>query len=103
MKTTALLCLLLSATFAAAGAEVYRWTDEQGRTHYGDSVPDRYRNGAQRVLRAEAGDREDPQLRAYLDSDACFARYRNANRSIKAEAFRHCKDVPAPRDVGETR
>lgn len=36
----------------AAPAQVYRWTDEQGRVNYSqglDSVPERFRSGAQFV------------------------------------------------------
>lgn len=33
----------------APGKAVYRWTDVQGRTHYGDQVPDRYRAKAVKV------------------------------------------------------
>ncbi len=33
------LALLLVCAAAAAGNKVYRWTDEQGRVHYGDRVP----------------------------------------------------------------
>lgn len=41
--------LLLLGLAAAAGAQMYRWTDERGQAHYGhglDSVPERYRNNA---------------------------------------------------------
>jgi hypothetical protein len=33
------LTILLAFLPAAAHAEVYRWTDEQGRVHYSDAVP----------------------------------------------------------------
>lgn len=40
----AALGLLVSA--AAAAATVYRWTDEQGKVHYAEVVPQRYRSVA---------------------------------------------------------
>ena len=39
--------LLLSAP--ALAAEVYRWVDEAGKTHYGDTVPERYKANARPV------------------------------------------------------
>ena len=33
----------------AADAAVYRWVDEQGKVHYSDLVPERYRNTAKPV------------------------------------------------------
>lgn len=34
----------------------------------------------------------------YMKSQECFAPYRNANGSIKAEAFKHCVEVKYPAD-----
>lgn len=31
------------------GADIYRWVDDQGRTHLSDVVPDRYRDAATRI------------------------------------------------------
>lgn len=45
----ALLALLCSLPFAARAADVYRWVDEAGKTHYGDIVPDKYKQTAKRV------------------------------------------------------
>lgn len=33
----------------AVGAVIYRWVDEQGRTHVSDSVPEKYRKSAVRI------------------------------------------------------
>jgi Domain of unknown function (DUF4124) len=35
----AMLAILIWAVAGAASAEVYRWVDESGRTHYSDAVP----------------------------------------------------------------
>ena len=43
----AVLCALCS-TGAVAGT-VYRWVDEQGKVHYAEVVPERYRNKAKPV------------------------------------------------------
>jgi hypothetical protein len=34
-------------------AQTYKWTDEQGVTHYGDSVPAEYSQREQRVLNSQ--------------------------------------------------
>jgi len=46
-KVALLLFGLLSlATYAA---DVFRWVDENGKTHYGDSVPERYKQKAKKL------------------------------------------------------
>lgn len=34
--------------------------------------------------------------RQYWESQACFNQFRNANGSVKAEAFRYCREVQSP-------
>jgi hypothetical protein len=34
--------------------------------------------------------------RAYAESQACFAPYRNVNGSVSAEAYQRCIEVPDP-------
>lgn len=98
MKLAALFAVLLSATFSASGASVCRWVDDQGRAHLSDTVPERYRLRAEcRAVVAPTNAAQDRKLREYLDSEACFERYRNVNHSLKVEAFKHCKDMPDPR------
>jgi hypothetical protein len=50
---SAFAALVLTLIFAsAAPAQLYRWTDEKGETHFGqgmESVPERYRGGARAV------------------------------------------------------
>lgn len=39
MRALPLLCLLLSASFAAQAAKVYQWKDANGVTHYSERPP----------------------------------------------------------------
>jgi hypothetical protein len=39
----------MAASTAACAADIYFWTDENGRTHLGDSVPARHRKSALRI------------------------------------------------------
>lgn len=43
------LCAAALAASPPGTAAVYRWVDDQGRTHYADTVPERYRDRATRV------------------------------------------------------
>ncbi|VAW55166.1 hypothetical protein MNBD_GAMMA06-474 [hydrothermal vent metagenome] len=40
-----LAIILLSSTFAVQ-AKMYKWTDEEGQTHFGDKIPQRYQTKA---------------------------------------------------------
>lgn len=40
------LMLLASAALSANAATIYRWVDDKGKVHYGDVVPDKYKNKA---------------------------------------------------------
>ena len=41
--------LLSSLPFAAQAADIYKWTDEEGRVTYGNVVPERYKRIARKV------------------------------------------------------
>jgi|GEM_PF-6929243 hypothetical protein len=57
------LCLLTSAWVNDAVAEVYRWVDDQGKTHYSEVVPQRYQNVAKPV---DAPANADDEVRAAI-------------------------------------
>ena len=50
LSVNAALLLFLAAHGVPALATMYKWVDEQGVTHYGDSVPPEYRNRANEEL-----------------------------------------------------
>ena len=64
-----------AAAFAAQAADIYVWTDENGKTHLADSVPAQYRKAAVRIdssqfeLTAEQ-QREAAAARAALEKKA---------------------------------
>jgi len=47
-KSSALLGLVL-ASAVTYGGEVYRWTDENGQIHYGDSIPESQKRSAKTI------------------------------------------------------
>ena len=72
----------------AASAYIYQWQDEEGHTHMGDSVPQRYRDVATRIdarqfalpesQRAEAAARRAKEKKRMADREAQRARARAA-------------------------
>ena len=44
-----LAALILGAVVGVQAGDIYRWVDEQGRTHLSDSVPEKYRGTATRI------------------------------------------------------
>ena len=59
MRTIIYVCLLGWA--AAAWGEVYRWVDNEGRTHYSDHAPSTQQDRAKRVSIQAAPARLDPE------------------------------------------
>lgn len=52
MSTAHRICLaalILGLVSEVQAGDIYRWVDEQGRTHLSDVVPERYRNSASRI------------------------------------------------------
>ena len=45
----AVVAAILGTVSAAASAQVYRWTDPQGKTHYGDKPPEEMKDKAKEV------------------------------------------------------
>ena len=50
IKFTALLTILLPLVAGAQEAKVYRWVDENGVVHFGDSIPAKYAELPKQVL-----------------------------------------------------
>lgn len=50
MKSPAIVLALLLAGASVHAAEVYRWKDERGRVHYGDTVPEGRKSSAKAVV-----------------------------------------------------
>ena len=44
-----LLLVLCLVSVSAQGADVFRWVDENGKVHYGDAIPEKYKQQAKKV------------------------------------------------------
>lgn len=147
MKQILTATLLAFACMSASAGNIYRWVDEKGIVHYGDTVPDQYkatatrkselkdaqptanpgdeaearkaRERARAVLERKPEDAAPPPVNApaaetpagdtdtanlsceqqwarYNASQGCFAPFRNADGSVRAEAYQNCTQVPQP-------
>ncbi len=125
------LAVGLLACCSLSHAQVAKWVDESGVVHYGDSVPEKFKNNAKIVPlhndTPSAAQVREAQLRTegqraalksgsksseaatppheaschdkwqqFSEARDCFDPYRNANGSIKPEAFNHCPVVLEP-------
>ncbi len=108
------LFVLLGMTALPAGAEVYRWVDSEGKTHYGDRAPQETRAKAERVQIQSGPATVDPdaerarqQMRVMEEGrqrERAFADQRAAqDQKKKAELAQRCKslqdDIRADRDT----
>ena len=143
-----LLALTLAGAIASAAsaATIYRWVDENGRTHISDAVPEQYKTRAVRTdsrmadipaerefdaqrrlaqqkarldAAAQGREREAARVppgaalaqrrpaeapasdcatlrRLYRESQECFAPFKNANGSTKAEGYGKCAELENP-------
>jgi hypothetical protein len=73
VATLALSCGLACAASNSAGKASYRWVDEHGTVHYGDSIPPQYSQQESAVLNqqgVEIGRHEAQKTQAQLDEEA---------------------------------
>lgn len=49
MKNTIILFLCISLFPLASMARIYKWTDENGKVHFGDSIPVKYKKDSEKV------------------------------------------------------
>ena len=92
MANRLVLLLLLCSVFPMArGADVFRWVDENGKVHYGDAIPEKYKQQAKKVDAAGAG---------VTGAQRQEAESRSAKEKAKAESLQKAResqaDVPQP-------
>ena len=90
--------LLSVAASAAAGAEIYRWTDAQGRVHYGDRAPE----DAGRLERIDAPRRQtgqaDPELEQHRERSRRLLEVWDGERRERAAAAAEAASRAAERE-----
>ena len=103
----AFLLAFASLSCAALGADIYKWVDEKGRIQYGQSVPDKYKKSAKKVVKDEAqpteAQRQEAEARAAKDKvdaqalDAQKAKSDQANQA-KTDSQRRAAPAASPDD-----
>ncbi|NNF17811.1 MAG: DUF4124 domain-containing protein [Gammaproteobacteria bacterium] len=92
MRVTLLTLLMLSIGQTAVADKLYKWVDENGVTHYGDSVPARYSSHERHVLNEHgvtvdtlAREKTESELAAEVEAAAAAeqARYAAARQAEK--------------------
>ena len=87
--TVLLFSMLTSTTLAA---DIYQATDAKVKNHPQKNTQPSISAGAKRAKPSSC----EEEWKKFHDSAACFARYRIANGSVKAEAYKHCVEVKQP-------
>jgi hypothetical protein len=86
-----------SLAFAAHAADIYRWTDESGKTHLSDTVPDKYKANALRIdpkiFEPTPEQRSEAQALAARQKDLAAAADASAAGRLATEA---AQGGPAP-------
>jgi uncharacterized protein DUF4124 len=96
-----ILVLLVLSSFPVRGADVYRWTDENGKTHISDSVPEKYRSTAKRIESRQAepskSDRRAAEARAAAERARIDAMEAARAAAAKAAAEEEAAAPPKPK------
>ncbi|HTF16274.1 MAG TPA: DUF4124 domain-containing protein, partial [Burkholderiales bacterium] len=89
-------------SLAAQGADVFRWVDEDGKVHYGESVPDRYKQKARKVDLTGTGvtDARRQEAEARLAKEKASAESLQRKREVKTDAEQAAPPPPDTRQAG---
>ena len=83
-KVATLLLLFASVSLAAHGADIFRWVDENGKIHFGDSVPEQYKQRAKKL---------DSKGAEITSAQRQEAEARLASEKARAESIRKAREA----------
>ena len=92
-----LLAIVLCVCAVGSQAEILKWVDEKGRVHYGDKVPEKYKEKSETVeteTNVVDNDNRDKNKKAFKKIER-----QNADRSSSAQqnsAYRPPSNTPKP-------
>ena len=75
------LCLMMISSAHVLAGEIYRWVDEKGKTHYSDTVPEKYRESA---VTTTPHDEPSDEQRREAEERAAAERRRASERGTDA-------------------
>jgi Domain of unknown function (DUF4124) len=98
-------CLLVfaSMSFAAFGADIYKWVDDKGSVQYGQSVPEKYKKSAKKVVREDPPptDAQRQEAEARAAKDKADAEASAAQKAKLDQANPDSRARPAPTTVAD--
>jgi Domain of unknown function (DUF4124) len=102
--SVALLCLCAGSAAAWAEGQTYKWVDDQGVTHYGDSIPPQYAQKESTILNKEgvaighnAAAKSPAELAAEASAQQQLARQKQHD-SFLLNTYTSVKDIEQLRD-----
>src|SRR4026209_769413 len=85
-----------SMSVGTYGADIFKWVDEKGRIHYGETVPDQYKRAATRIDRDKA-EPTDAQRKEAAARAAKEKQSQNPWRRVRRIRNLHlCQRPPSP-------
>jgi hypothetical protein len=110
-NATSFLAMMLAAVLTASaayaqkteGKQTYKWVDEKGVTHYGDSVPAEYSQREQRVLSAEGLEIQKRQAEMSPKEAAEYAARQKEEAQRKAHDMFLVSTYPSVKEIENVR
>ncbi len=89
--------ILISLVFQASAGEIVKWVDENGKVHYGDTVPDEYKDQSE-VIQEDKVSVVSPEEEVRLQNKAHAEDIKNRNaREKHQEEFNRQREVDLER------
>jgi hypothetical protein len=109
-KATPFLATVLASLWLAgvahaqqSGKQTYKWIDEKGVTHYGDSVPPEYSQREQRVLNSQGLEVQKRQAEMSPVEAAAFASKQRDESQRKQHDMFLISTYPSVKDIEQVR
>lgn len=90
------LLFVLLSNFTVA--ETYTWTDDQGKVHFGDTVPPKYKDAA-KPLKLKPLNVSKPEERVRLQNQALADRLRREDGQKKTQTNQSATNKPSTNDT----
>jgi hypothetical protein len=95
--------LLAGAVQAQDGKKTYKWVDEKGVTHYGDSVPSEYSQREQRVLNSQGVEVQRRQAEMSPAEAAAYAEQQRKEAERRQHDIFLVSTYPSVKEIEQVR
>jgi len=100
---TVLLGLVLAATAHAQARQTYKWVDEKGVTHYGDSVPPEYSQREQHLLNKQGLETQQRQAEMSAAEAAANAAKQKEETALRQHDIFLVSTYPSVKEIENVR